>query len=88
MIIKNNYMNCFDCVKDEIVNGEHLTLTVSHRLDEENPHLSGWFVSITTHDYVTDETDWGFCYGWCKTYHEAITGLKNDVSYKRYPFPC
>lgn len=85
MIIRNTYSNCLDCIKDGIINGEHLTLTVSHRL--ENSEFSGWFVSITTHDPETDETDWGYCAGWLPSYPEAIRELKANPAYRRYPFP-
>lgn len=85
MIIHNDYNKSIDCVKDAIVNGEHLTLTVSHRLADDE--FTGWFASITTHDPETDETDWGFCYGWCASYPEVIAGLKSNRSYKEYPFP-
>ena len=86
MIIRNEFMGCNDCIKDAIVNGEHLTLTVSHLLDQSTK-FTGWFVSITTHDEITDETDWGFCAGWLPSYIEAIKHLKENPSYKRYPFP-
>lgn len=86
MVIYNQFSKCYDLIKDEVVNGEHLTLTVSHKLEESE--FSGWFVSITTHDEVTDETDWGFCSGWLPSYPEAIGNLKANISYKRYPFPC
>lgn len=88
MIVRNSYMGCFDCIKDANVNGEHLTLTVSHRLDPERTDMSGWFVSVTTHDPATDDVDWGFCSGWHESYHKAIECLKSNQSYKRYPFPC
>ena len=81
----NNYSKCLDCIKNAVVNGEHLTLTVSHRLGESE--FSGWFISITTHDQETDEVDWGFCSGWKPNYNEAINDLKANEAYKRYPYP-
>ena len=85
MITYNHYSNCFDCTKDAVVNGEHLTLTISHCLREHE--CTGWFVSITTHDTETDETDWGFCAGWLPSYTEAIAALKANPSYRKYPYP-
>ena len=85
MIIHNNYSKCIDCIKDTIVNGEHLTLTVSHCLHEGK--YTGWFASITTHDPETDETDWGFCAGWLPNYNEVIAVLKSNKAYERYPYP-
>ena len=86
MIIRNNFMNCNDLIRDAIVNGELLTFTVSHRL-ESGTELSGWFVDITTHDPATKEVDWGFCSGWTPSYPEAVAKIKADPAYKRYPFP-
>lgn len=85
MIIKNTLMNCFDSVRDKIVDGEHLTLTISHCL--EDGKFTGWFASITTHDPETDETDWGFCSGWHSTYHEAVASLKANPAYYKYTYP-
>ena len=87
MVYVNAYDKSYDCEKDAVVNGEHLTMIISHRLDVGYPELSGWFISILTHDYETDEIDWGFCSGWCPTYHAALTEIVNQPSYQKYPFP-
>ena len=87
MVYQNCYDGSYDCEKDAVVNGEHLTMIVSHKLDQANLEFSGWFISILTHDWETDEIDWGFCSGWCQTYHEALNDIMNQPSYQKYPFP-
>ena len=87
MVSKSMYDNTWSMEREEMVDDEWLTLTISHTLDLVNPKYSGWFADITVNNEETGEPEWGFCVGWCPSFPEVIKALKEHESYKDYPFP-